>query len=403
MNDARAIAATLACFVLLLTFGCGGSGSKTNTNTNTIVTSGSNVQPITVGSGPTGNYTNGAFTSVTVCVPATTTCQTIDGVLVDTGSSGLRLLSSALTISLPQQKAGDGNPVVECLPFVSGYTWGPVLTADIQISGEKASAVPIQVMSDTDFPVPGACADRGSSEDTLSALGANGLLGVGNFAQDCGGACVATGAGNPELYYECPASGCVVTGESLAQQVQNPVALFATDNNGVILELPAVTGPEASISGSLIFGIGTQSNNGLSGATVYTVDSDGNFTTSYKSQPYNQSFLDSGSNGLYFLTSSASGIPVCPDAAFFYCPSSTQNLSATNQGANGASGQVSFSVASADNLFNDNPSAFVFVNLGGPNSLPGFDWGLPFFFGRNVYTAIEGMSTPGGNGPYWAY
>jgi hypothetical protein len=403
MNDARAIAATLACFVLLLTFGCGGSGSKTNTNTNTIVTSGSNVQPITVGSGPTGNYTNGAFTSVTVCVPATTTCQTIDGVLVDTGSSGLRLLSSALTISLPQQKAGDGNPVVECLPFVSGYTWGPVQTADIQISGEKASAVPIQVMSDTDFPVPGACADRGSSEDTLGALGANGLLGVGNFAQDCGGACVATGAGNPELYYECPASGCVVTGESLAQQVQNPVALFATDNNGVILELPAVTGPEASISGSLIFGIGTQSNNGLSGATVYTVDSDGNFTTSYKSQPYNQSFLDSGSNGLYFLTSSASGIPVCPDAAFFYCPSSTQNLSATNQGANGASGQVSFSVASADNLFNDNPSAFVFVNLAGPNSLPGFDWGLPFFFGRNVYTAIEGMSTPGGNGPYWAY
>ena len=403
MNDVRAIAAILACFVLLLTFGCGGSGSKTNTNTNTIVTSGSNVQPITVGSGPTGNYTNGAFTSVTVCVPATTTCQTIDGVLVDTGSSGLRLLSSALTISLPQQKAGDGNPVVECLPFVSGYTWGPVQTADIQISGEKASAVPIQVMSDTDFPVPGACADRGSSEDTLSALGANGLLGVGNFAQDCGGACVATGAGNPELYYECPASGCVVTGESLAQQVQNPVALFATDNNGVILELPAVTGPEASISGSLIFGIGTQSNNGLSGATVYTVDSDGNFTTSYKSQPYNQSFLDSGSNGLYFLTSSASGIPVCPDAAFFYCPSSTQNLSATNQGANGASGQVSFSVASADNLFNDNPSAFVFVNLGGPNSLPGFDWGLPFFFGRNVYTAIEGMSTPGGNGPYWAY
>jgi hypothetical protein len=340
---------------------------------------------------------------VTVCVPATTTCQTIDGVLVDTGSSGLRLLSSALTISLPQQKAGDGNPVVECLPFVSGYTWGPVQTADIQISGEKASAVPIQVMSDTDFPVPGACADRGSSEDTLGALGANGLLGVGNFAQDCGGACVATGAGNPELYYECPASGCVVTGESLAQQVQNPVALFATDNNGVILELPAVTGPEASISGSLIFGIGTQSNNGLSGATVYTVDSDGNFTTSYKSQPYNQSFLDSGSNGLYFLTSSASGIPVCPDAAFFYCPSSTQNLSATNQGANGASGQVSFSVASADNLFNDNPSAFVFVNLAGPNSLPGFDWGLPFFFGRNVYTAIEGMSTPGGNGPYWAY
>ncbi|MBS1228286.1 MAG: hypothetical protein H6R17_1563 [Proteobacteria bacterium] len=32
-----------------------------------------------------------------------------------------------------------------------------------------------------------------------------------------------------------------------------------------------------------------------------------------------------------------------------------------------------------------------------------FDWGLPFFFGRRVFTAIEGRSTPGGNGPYVAY
>jgi hypothetical protein len=32
-----------------------------------------------------------------------------------------------------------------------------------------------------------------------------------------------------------------------------------------------------------------------------------------------------------------------------------------------------------------------------------FDFGLPFFFGRNVYTAIEGKSTPGGTGPFTAY
>ena len=30
-------------------------------------------------------------------------------------------------------------------------------------------------------------------------------------------------------------------------------------------------------------------------------------------------------------------------------------------------------------------------------------WGLPFFFGRNVFVAIEGQSTPAGVGPYWAY
>jgi hypothetical protein len=393
----------LATFATLLSVtGCGGGGGS-HVNVNTVAASGSNIQPVTVNAGPAGNYANGAFTSVTVCVPGTSTCQTIDGVLVDTGSSGLRLLSSALTVTLPQQKASDGNPVVECLPFVSGYTWGPLQAADIQISGEKASTVPVQILSDTDFPVPLACSDQGSSQDTLTALGANGVLGVGNFAQDCGAACVTTGASNPGLYYECPSSGCVVVAESLSQQVPNPVALFPADNNGVILEIPAVTAPQASVSGSLVFGIGTQSDNALNQAVVYTLNANGNFTTSYNNQTYDQSFLDSGSNALYFLSSSATGIPLCPDATFFYCPSTTQNLSATNQGLNGASSEVEFSVANADSLFNDNAAAFVFGELAGPNSLAGFDWGLPFFFGRNVFTAIEGKSTPGGTGPYWAY
>jgi len=393
----------LATFATLLSVtGCGGGGGS-HVNVNTVAASGSNIQPVTVNAGPAGNYANGAFTSVTVCVPGTSTCQTIDGVLVDTGSSGLRLLSSALTVTLPQQKASDGNPVVECLPFVSGYTWGPLQAADIQISGEKASSVPVQILSDTDFPVPLACSDQGSSQDTLTSLGANGVLGVGNFAQDCGAACVTTGASNPGLYYECPSSGCVVVAESLSQQVPNPVALFPADNNGVILEIPAVTAPQASVSGSLVFGIGTQSDNALNQAVVYTLNANGNFTTSYNNQTYDQSFLDSGSNALYFLSSSATGIPLCPDATFFYCPSTTQNLSATNQGLNGASSEVEFSVANADSLFNDNAAAFVFGELAGPNSLAGFDWGLPFFFGRNVFTAIEGKSTPGGTGPYWAY
>jgi len=393
----------LATFATLLSvMGCGGGGGS-HVNVNTVAASGSNIQPVTVNAGPAGNYANGAFTSVTVCVPGTSTCQTIDGVLVDTGSSGLRLLSSALTVTLPQQKASDGNPVVECLPFVSGYTWGPLQAADIQISGEKASSVPVQILSDTDFPVPLACSDQGSSQDTLTSLGANGVLGVGNFAQDCGAACVTTGASNPGLYYECPSSGCVVVAESLSQQVPNPVALFPADNNGVILEIPAVTAPQASVSGSLVFGIGTQSDNALNQAVVYTLNANGNFTTSYNNQTYDQSFLDSGSNALYFLSSSATGIPLCPDATFFYCPSTTQNLSATNQGLNGASSEVEFSVANADSLFNDNAAAFVFGEFAGPNSLAGFDWGLPFFFGRNVFTAIEGKSTPGGTGPYWAY
>jgi len=53
---------------------------------------GQNVQAITVDGGPLGNYADAAFVSVQVCVPVTATCQTIDHVLVDTGSVGFRLL-----------------------------------------------------------------------------------------------------------------------------------------------------------------------------------------------------------------------------------------------------------------------------------------------------------------------
>src|SRR5208337_4740797 len=202
----------------------------------------SNVQSITLNAGPTAGapynnpYVDGAFTSVTVCVPGSTTnCQTISGVLVDTGSSGLRVLSSALTLSLPQQTGSKGDPIVECLPFVGSFTWGPVQTVDMSIAGEQAKSLPIQVIGSANFStIPGSCSSNGSPADDLATLGANGILGVGSFAQDCGSACTVSGASNAGWYYACPAAGCAVTTESLADQVLNPVTLFAADNNGVI-------------------------------------------------------------------------------------------------------------------------------------------------------------------------
>jgi hypothetical protein len=405
-----ALAGAMAAMV-----GCGGGSSGSSSSTSgasgSSGASTSNVQAITVNTGPTAAaplnspYIDGAFTSVTVCAPGSTTnCQTIGGILVDTGSSGLRILSSALTISLPQQSGTSGDPIVECLPFVDGITWGPVQTTDMTIAGEEAKSLPIQVVGSSNFStIPTGCSSMGTPEDDLTTLGANGILGVGNYAQDCGTACTVSGASNPGLYYACPDSGCEVTTESVSSQVQNPVVLFATDNNGVIIELPSVTGAETSVSGSMIFGIGTRSNNALGSATVYTIDpSSGNFTTVFDNVTYaDASFLDTGSNAIYFLDSNTTGLPICTDATFWYCPTTTQSLSATNQGANGASGSVNFVVGNADTL---TASATIGVanGLAGPN--PGtFDWGLPFFFGRNVYTAIEGQSTPAGAGPYWAY
>jgi len=389
--------------------GCGGSSSNTSTsggNTITPPAPTQNVVAVTAGAGPSGFYgANGLFTSVTVCVPGTTSCQTIDNVLVDTGSMGLRLISGVLTLSLPQVTDPSNSAIVECNEFLDGFTWGPIRTADIQIAGEKASAVPIQAIGDPAFPViPVACQSAGPSEDTVQDLGANGVLGIGPFRQDCGSACTMLNSNNPGFYFTCPtAASCQETAVALTQEAQNPVWLFATDNNGTIVELPTVSssGQPDTTGGSLVFGIGTQSNNALGSATALALDGFGNFTTSYKGVSYPDSFLDTGSNAYFFLDTPTTGLPACPINSDFYCPSSTTSFTATNIGLNNASTQITFQIGNADTLFGVVQNT-VYNNVGGPNSMS-FDWGLPFFFGRNVFTAIEGQSTPIGVGPYFAY
>jgi hypothetical protein len=361
-----------------------------------------NVLPIAVTAGPTNNALNQPFGTVTICVPGTSNCQVIGGILIDTGSMGLRILSSAVTIPLPQQTGAGGGPVVECHGFVDGFTWGPVQTADIKMAGEQASAASIQLIGVDRFPtIPSSCSSQGSSEETQGDLGANGILGVGPAKQDCGSGCTFAGSSNPGLYYLCPTpSTCQVTTVPAGNQVANPVALFAGDNNGVALQLPIVqAGGAPSVSGSLIFGIGTQSNNALGAAKVFGMDARGNFTTTFNGQSYAKSFIDSGSNGIFFLDAATSGLPDCKNSTGFYCPTATRTFSATHVGANGTSATVSFSAGNVDTV---NATFSVFGEATGSNP-GGFDWGLPFFYGRTIFTAIVGQPTPAGPGPYWAY
>jgi hypothetical protein len=385
----------------------GGDDSIAGAGGNKITTTGSNVVSAVVDAGP-ANSVNTLFVSVTICAPGSTTnCQTVDGIQVDTGSSGLRLLASALTVSLPTTSDGNGNTYVECTQYVDGYAWGPLATADVTIGGESASNVPVQVIGSTNFAtVPDACSSTGAAEDTVATFGANGILGVSVFAQDCGAACVgSTGEPNP-LYYTCVTADttqCTPTALPLASQVPNPVTLFATDNNGVIIELPAVSATGASsVTGSLVFGVDTESNNSSSGATVLTLDADtGNLTTKFDGQTDTASFFDSGSNGLYFNDSS---LTTCTDNVQFYCPASTTSLSAMIVGQNNVSVPVDFSVANTDDLGAGDASLVAFSNLAGTYSTSNtFDWGLPFFYGRNVYTVFENASTAAGAGPYVAF
>ena len=427
----RALALVAVIASLALASACGGgSGSKSsggNTGNQVIAPVGPNAVQLVADQGPASlanlpqpfAYLNGSFVSVNVCVPGTSTCQTIDHLLVDTGSFGLRLLDTSSqgkfnSASFPAITDSSSNPIAECVQFLDGsFFWGRVALADVKFASpttEAASSIPVHVIGDTTFdashPVAADCASGGTDADTLASLGANGIIGVGSVQYDCGSGCAPGAKSTPgKAYYSCPSTGCASALVPLAQQVQNPVALFATDNNGVIVELPAPSSSGATtLTGTLVFGIGTQSNNALGSSSVLTLDDNLNFTTSYKGTSYPGSFVDSGSNAYFFLDPTTDGITQCSDNTSFYCPGSTQNLSATNQGQNSTSTSINFSVANADNLFNS--SNVLFNNVGGPSGAPPnsfFDWGLPFFMGRNVFVSIAGKTAPGGTPPYVAY
>ena len=251
------------------------------------------------------------------------------------------------------------------LSFVDGsFLWGQVEKADITLGGETSSGVPIQVISGSTNGVPSTCSN-GSADNlnSVTLLGANGILGVGLEPTDCfyagASACDASsGLSSPPspAYYTCSGSTCSPAFVSTLNQVTNPVALFATDNNGVIMDLPSATASAAAMNGSLIFGIGTESNNQLpSSATVFTLACD-NFTTAFDGRTFGitnavtcagqGSFIDSGSNALYFpnvpnITECSSNTPA-GDLSGFYCPATTQTFSATNEGENGVSKPASF-------------------------------------------------------------
>jgi hypothetical protein len=129
------------------------------------------------------------------------------------------------------------------------------------------------------------------------------------------------------------------------------------------------------------------------------VDGSGNISTTYGSQTYGGSYIDSGSNGIFFLDTRTTGLPVCASNSDFYCPTTLQSQSATIRGINGTSSAVTFNVGNADGL---NGQFNAFSEVAGPNP-GGFAWGLSFFFGRTIFTAIEGQTTPGGVGPYFAF
>jgi hypothetical protein len=347
------------------------------------------------------SYMNKPCVSVTICATDGSGCQTISDLLLDTGSYGLRVFQSEVTAHITPVILAGGNTLAECVQYGDGSSdWGPVGQAQVILAGESAVTVPIQLVNANFTGRPSSCAnaDQGPAD-----AGFNGILGVGPFAEDCGASCAPLG-GNTTTYYSCNGSStCVGTSAAIANQVTNPISALGVDGNGFILELPAVPSPgSSSVSGYLVLGIGTQSNNQPTGVTKYQTDSSGNFTTNYNGQ-HLTSFLDSGSNGLFFPAPSS--IPDCGSSnssfAGWLCPSSTLSLDATSV-AYGSAPTVDMPFHVGNRIALANSGNSVFNNIGGSTSGI-FDWGLPFYLGRNVYEGIENRTSSLGKGPYWAF
>jgi hypothetical protein len=379
----------------------GGGGGGTGTG---------NVVPITVTGTSLSDgsiYINKPTVSVTLCTPDGSSCQTIGNLLLDTGSYGLRIFRNVapgvplVTVPLRLAKTG-AQTVAECVRYADGSsTWGPVANARVILGTEPAVQVPIQLV---DASFAGNAAGCPNPDLGPASAGFNGILGVGIFAEDCGDFCVSH-AGNGR-YFACSGAGCSGTVLPLSGQVVNPVAKLPVDNNGVIVKLPTIPAAGApSAFGTMVIGIATQTNNQPSGVTRYPASPvTGNFTTRFSGVDYD-SFIDSGSNGLFFPGPDV----ILPDCgginAGWYCPPASldnpMGLQATNTGSGGApAGTVSFSVGNFSSLFGS--GNYVFSDIAG-NFGPDFDWGLPFFFGRDVYVGIEGKGSSLGQGPYWAY
>lgn len=378
---------------------------------------GDNVIPLSVGACGVDGYHNEPCISVKICTPSTSNCQTIDNILVDTGSYGLKIFKSLVTVSLSTIQVS-GADLANCTGYLDGSGhWGPMKTADVYLGNKKASSVPIVVLDASYFSAQAKSKCTANPDASPADAGFNGIIGVGGFVHDCDVGSSSTPnncevSAIPKSYYRCSTGTglCIPTAVAESSQLTNPVALMPTGyNNGLVLKLPSVPSVGAGAAyGYMVLGIGTASdpNNVATGVTVYPTSNSGYFTTTFDGTSLVKSFIDSGSNFLYFPKTNS--LPYCDGSDTWFCPTSTQSLTATLTGAGGSpTGAVSFEIGNTNTLITYNN--MVYDNIGGDiGESDMFDWGLPFFLGRSVFVGIKGSSATvntnqTANGPFWAF
>ncbi len=360
---------------------------------------GGNVVPLTVRTPHSGF--NRLLVSVTVCAPATNRCATIDDVMVDTGSTGLRLEAFAVPefLRLPAFEGRDHAPLAECVRFVGSDAWGALRRADIRMGGLTAADLPVQVIDDAAFPPPSSCGRSGGPATS------NGTLGIGAQLTDCSGACQQSES-HPHAY-GCRAGTCTPLANpvEIAERLPNPVARLGDGRlNGVVFDLPAPPrGSADAVAGTLTFGVGTTANNQLGAARILKLDPFGRFTTIYEGRRFPGSYIDSGTE-TYILPDDR--LPRCARPGWALCVSPPRPLRATLVGQDGTDIPTPFWVGDYNAIRDRRFGASADIAVAARPGSDAFVWGAPFFLGRRVFLVMTGRTVPGSpgvSGPFYAY
>jgi hypothetical protein len=343
-------------------------------------------------------------------------------------------LGSTDSSKISQINEPSDNPDAVCVLFGIGAEWGPVGKADVKLGSLTASNVRFMMIDSTYGSIPSYSGCASSTLDTSpSADGYNGIIGVGLFTTDCG----ADGCDpSSTSYYGCPsgtncslakvglnytsvsssgASGLTNNGSiATAYQVQNPIAQMPTGyNNGTAITLPSLSTCGASVvKGYMALGVASVTNNTPSttptiikaaSSTISGSIVAGYMYTDWNGYEYN-GLIDSGTSTWAIVPNS--DLSDCGGSySGFLCPSDTPSLSASMVAAdNSVTKSISFTIGNAESLFNSSNTAYPSLGTSLSSSSDLFIWGLPFFYGRTVYTVINGKTATGvGTGPLWAY
>lgn len=343
-----------------------------------------------IGKSVTGH--NRMTIGVTLCpVGATdrTRCRAIPHVMVDTGSTGLRIQATAIRGSVHDfapALSRQNRPLVECQKFVGvhNYAWGSIRRADVYIGTEVVHDLAVEFVNDPDYRAPRSCRSN-------STVTSNGTLGIGWRRIDALTFQAYGSSGNPTL-----------NAQNDDNHLHNPVAMLATHNNGEVFDFPALKDGDTSVPGTITFGVDTDASNTIPASASYVpLDRNGHFTTTLFKRSYPDSYIDSGTTDLTFASTQIRKCPGTIATNSYFNPSNTY-FAATlheNPGALPADGTrdpdvaIRFLIADQPTSCNAHPPDVGYTATG--TKAPDlFVWGAPFFIGRRVFL-VQGRNAGG--------